>query len=129
MSVIGILLSGGSSQRMGFNKLTAPLGGKTALERSLLAMAPLCDRLVIAVTPDTRAQLEAASLPLPFTLCEGGDTRGASVLNALRASGGQPGDIAVIHDAARCFHTEAAFRAAIVSARENGSGVAALAMS
>ena len=34
MSVIGILLCGGSSRRMGFNKLTAPLGGRNALERS-----------------------------------------------------------------------------------------------
>ena len=34
MSVIGVLLCGGSSQRMGFNKLITPLGEFTALERS-----------------------------------------------------------------------------------------------
>ena len=34
MNVIGVLLCGGSSQRMGFNKLTTPLGEFTALERS-----------------------------------------------------------------------------------------------
>ncbi len=129
MSVIGILLSGGSSQRMGFNKLTAPLGGRTALERSAALLSDSgCDRLVIAVTEDTRPAAEALSLPVPFTLCPGGSTRGGSVLNALRASQGQAGDIAVIHDAARCFQTVAAVRGAVDSARKTGSGVTALPM-
>ena len=129
MSTIGILLSGGSSQRMGFNKLTASLGGRNALERSAaLLVTSGCDRLVIALSDDTRPTAEALALPVPMTLCEGGSTRGGSVLNALRAADGQPGDIAVIHDAARCFQTEAAVRAAIESAKVNGSGVASLPM-
>ena len=129
MSVVGILLCGGSSQRMGFNKLTAPLSGLTALERSATLLADSgCDRLVVAVTPDTRPAAEALTLPVPVTLCDGGSTRGGSVLNALRAADGQPGDIAVIHDAARCFQTQAAVRAAIESAKQNGSGVASLPM-
>ena len=129
MSAIGILLSGGSSQRMGFNKLTASLGGRNALERSAaLLVTSGCDRLVIALSDDTRPAAEALALPVPMTLCEGGSTRGGSVLNALRAADGQPGDIAVIHDAARCFQTEAAVRAAIESAKVNGSGVASLPM-
>ena len=127
MSVIGILLCGGSSQRMGFNKLITPLGGQTALARSAALLANSgCDRLVVAVTPDTRPAAEALSLPVPVTLCEGGDTRGQSVLNALRTAKGQKDDIAVIHDAARCFQTVAAVRAAIASARTYGSGVTAL---
>ena len=129
MSVIGILLCGGSSQRMGFNKLTAPLGGSTALARSAaLLFHSGCDRLVIAVTADTRPAAEALKAPVPVTLCDGGSTRGQSVLNALRAAQGQPGDIAVIHDAARCFQTAEAVRAAIAGARETGSGVASLPM-
>ena len=123
MSTIGILLSGGSSQRMGFNKLTASLGGRNALERSAaLLVTSGCDRLVIALSDDTRPTAEALALPVPMTLCEGGSTRGGSVLNALRAADGQPGDIAVIHDAARCFQTVGAVRAAIESAKVNGSG-------
>ena len=130
MSVIGILLCGGSSQRMGFNKLTTPLGGQNALERSAALLAASgCDRLVIAVTDDTRPAAEALSLPVPCSLCEGGGTRGGSVLNALKAAHGQPGDIAVIHDAARCFQTRDAVRAAIDSAKKTGSGVASLPMS
>ena len=102
MNVIGVLLCGGSSQRMGFNKLTTPLGGSNALARSAsLLAASGCDKLVVAVTPDTRPAAEALSLPIPVTLCDGGSTRGQSVLNALRAANGQPEDIAVIHDAAR----------------------------
>ena len=129
MSVIGILLCGGSSQRMGFNKLTTPLGGSTALARSAALLSHSgCDRLVIAVTADTRPAAEALKAPVPVTLCDGGSTRGQSVLNALRAAQGQPGDIAVIHDAARCFQTAEAVRAAIAGARETGSGVASLPM-
>ncbi len=129
MSVLGILLSGGSSQRMGFNKLTTPLGGLTALERSAALLADSgCDRLVVAVTPETRPTAEALTLSVPVTLCDGGSTRGGSVLNALRAAQGQPGDIAVIHDAARCFQTRAAVRAAIAGAIQNGSGVSSLPM-
>ena len=129
MSTIGILLSGGSSQRMGFNKLTASLGGRNALERSAaLLVTSGCDRLVIALSDDTRPAAEALALPVPMTLCEGGSTRGGSVLNALRAADGQPGDIAVIHDAARCFQTVGAVRAAIESAKVNGSGVSSLPM-
>ena len=129
MSCIGILLCGGSSQRMGFNKLTAPLGGQSALQRSAALLAQSgCHRLVIAVTEDTRPGAEALNAAVPVTLCAGGKTRGQSVLNALRAADGQPGDIAVIHDAARCFQTQAAVRAAIDSAQRTGSGVAALPM-
>ena len=129
MSVVGILLCGGSSQRMGFNKLTTPLGGRTALERSAALLAKSgCDKLVIAVTSNTRPAAKALCLSVPMTLCNGGETRGASVLNALRAANAQRDDIAVIHDAARCFQTEAAVRAAIDSARKNGSGVASLPM-
>ena len=127
--MIGILLCGGSSERMGFNKLTAPMGGQTALERSAALLADGgCDRLVIAVAEDTRPAAEALTLPVLVTLCEGGETRGASVLNALRAAQGGAGDIAVIHDAARCFQTKAAVRAAIASAIANGSGVSSLPM-
>ena len=129
MSVVGILLCGGSSQRMGFNKLITPLGEFTALERSASLLAHSgCDRLVIAVTEDTRPEAEALSLAVPVTLCAGGETRGESVLNALHAADGQPGDIAVIHDAARCFQSLDAVRAAIDSAKANGSGVASLPM-
>ena len=129
MSVIGVLLCGGNSQRMGFNKLTTPLGGSTALARSAALLSHSgCDRLVIAVTADTRPAAEALKAPVPVTLCDGGSTRGQSVLNALRAAQGQPGDIAVIHDAARCFQTAEAVRAAIAGARETGSGVASLPM-
>ena len=86
MNVIGVLLCGGSSQRMGFNKLTTPLGGSNALARSAsLLAASGCDKLVIAVTTDTRPAAEALSLPIPVTLCDGGSTRGQSVLNALRS--------------------------------------------
>ena len=129
MSVIGILLCGGSSRRMGFNKLTTPLGGSCALARSAALLAESgCDRLVIAVTEDARPAAEALALPVPVTLCDGGSTRGGSVLNALRVAHGQPGDIAVIHDAARCFQTADAVRAAIESAKEHGSGIASLPM-
>ncbi|MBQ7278324.1 MAG: 2-C-methyl-D-erythritol 2,4-cyclodiphosphate synthase [Clostridia bacterium] len=127
MSTIGILLCGGSSQRMGFDKLTTPLGGHTAIERGIEAMSEL-DRLVIAITPAARSLVEGLSIPVPYTLCEGGATRAESVKNALLAARGEPGDVVLIHDAARCLQPAAVFAAAAKSAREKGSGVAALDM-
>lgn len=38
MEAIGLLLCSGHSLRMGFDKLTAPLGGLCAMERSALLL-------------------------------------------------------------------------------------------
>ncbi len=124
MSAVGILLCGGSSCRMGFDKLNTPLCGKTAIERSMEALvAGGCDSLVFAVNDASEQTVRSLSVPVPFTVVRGGRERSDSVRNALAAAGG---DVAVIHDAARCFVSPALVRACIESAKEFGSGVVAI---
>ena len=126
MSVCGILLCAGSSRRMGFDKLNTPLFGKTAIERSLDALvAGGCDSIVFVVGEQSEKTVSGLSCPVPHTVVRGGAERTDSVRNGLAAVDAQ---VSVIHDAARCFVTPALVRACIASAREFGSGVAAIPM-
>lgn len=127
---VGILLCAGTSARMGFCKLTMPLCGQTAIERSMNALLlGGCDALVFAASDRTRDYLERLPVPVPHAICPGGGTRQESVKNALAAAesllGAAPDDIAVIHDAARCLVSPEVVRASIESAKRFGSGVAA----
>ena len=127
MRVTGILLCAGSAQRMGFNKLLTPLCGKTAIERSLAALvAGGITDVVFAVSPDTEAYVRGLACPVPGVITMGGETRQASVHNALLAMQGDGEDIAVIHDAARCLVTPRIVRTCVESAKETGSGIAAV---
>ena len=124
MSACGILLCGGSASRMGFDKLNTPLLGKTAIERSMDALlAGGCDSLVFVVSEASEKTVASLSVPVPFAAVPGGKERTDSVRNGLAAA---EGEIAVIHDAARCFVSPAIVRASIDAARQFGSGVASL---
>lgn len=126
-TVYGILLCAGSGSRMGFDKLLTPLCGTTAIERSMDALiAGGVNALIFAVSAEHRAFCEALHPGVPAQLVAGGETRTASVQNALLAAADTPGAIAVIHDAARCMVSPALVRASIDSARTYGSGVAAV---
>lgn len=126
MSAAGILLCAGSSARMGFDKLNTPLCGKTAIERSMDALvAGGCDSIVFVVNDASEQTVKALACPVPCTVVRGGETRTDSVRNGLNAA---DGEVAVIHDAARCFVTPAIVRDCIDSAQEYGSGVAAIPM-
>ena len=124
MSAVGILLCAGSSNRMGFDKLNTPLCGKTAIERSADALIlGGCDSLVFVVSETSETTVASLSVPVPFTVVQGGAQRTDSVRNGLTAA---EGEIAVIHDAARCFVSPAIVRASIDAAQKYGSGVASL---
>jgi molybdopterin-guanine dinucleotide biosynthesis protein A len=45
--VSGIVLAGGRSSRFGSSKLDADLGGATVLERTIDALRPVCDELIV----------------------------------------------------------------------------------
>ena len=124
MSACGVLLCAGESRRMGFDKLNTPLLGKTAIERSMDALiAGGCDSLVFVVSRESEKTVEELSVPVPFAVVSGGKQRTDSVRNGLMVASGE---IAVIHDAARCFVSPAIVRASIESAKTYGSGVAAI---
>lgn len=123
-SIVGILLCAGGSTRMGFDKLQTPVGGKTAIERSLdLLIRGGITEIVFAVSDSSKTFVESLSCPVPSSVIRGGETRHDSVWNALHAC---TGDIAVIHDAARCFCEPGIVRDCIDSARLYGSGIAAI---
>jgi 2-C-methyl-D-erythritol 2,4-cyclodiphosphate synthase/2-C-methyl-D-erythritol 4-phosphate cytidylyltransferase len=119
---VGVLLCAGGSSRMGFDKLTAPIAGKTAIERSLEALIlGGIDAVVFAVSPSTKSFVEGIDCPVPKAFVMGGDTRAQSVKNALDAI--ETAEIAVIHDAARCMVSPAVVKESIESAAAHGSGV------
>ena len=109
---------------MGFDKLNTALCGKTAIERSMDALiAGGCDSFVFVTNAESEKTIGALSVPVPFSIVRGGAQRTDSVKNGLLAA---KGDVAVIHDAARCFVSPTLVRACIESAEQFGSGVAAL---
>ncbi len=92
MSVVGIVPAGGSGERLGADRPKAfvVLAGRPLLEWSLAALRAVCERVVVAVPPGHER------LPDRVT---GGDSRSASVRNALAAA--PEATVAVVHDAAR----------------------------
>jgi 2-C-methyl-D-erythritol 4-phosphate cytidylyltransferase len=101
--VVGIVPAGGSGERLGAERPKAfvVLAGKTLLERSLEALEPACDRVVVAVPPGHEDALRGDPFgPTPREdRVAGGPSRSASVRNALAAA--PEADVAVVHDAAR----------------------------
>jgi 2-C-methyl-D-erythritol 4-phosphate cytidylyltransferase len=101
--VVGIVPAGGSGERLGAERPKAfvVLAGKTLLERSLEALEPACDRVVVAVPPGHEDALRGGPFgPTPREdRVAGGPSRSASVRNALAAA--PEADVAVVHDAAR----------------------------
>ena len=123
MRIIGILLCAGTANRMGFDKITTPLCGKTPVLRSAEALiAGGVTELVLTANPQTRGVLETLELTVPYQVVAGGDTRQESVRNALQSA---DGDIAVIHDAARAMVPPNIVRQCVESALNHGSGIAA----
>jgi len=64
MSLTGIVLSGGRSQRMGRNKALMELDGQTLIARALDKLSRLCDELIISANDaETYAHLPARVIP------------------------------------------------------------------
>jgi 2-C-methyl-D-erythritol 4-phosphate cytidylyltransferase len=92
VAVVGIVPAGGFGERLAADRPKAfvALAGRPLLDWSLDVLRETCDRVVVAV-PQGYAD--------PPDRVEGGDSRSASVRNALLAA--PEADVAVVHDAAR----------------------------
>lgn len=124
MKIAAVLLAAGASTRMGVNKLTLSLGGMSVLERSARALkASGIEDAVIAVSEDTRAPAEEIAAKYGYRVIMGGNTRGESVYNGLKAVNC---DIVAIHDGARCLVTPEIVLDSIRCAIETGSGIASV---
>jgi 2-C-methyl-D-erythritol 4-phosphate cytidylyltransferase len=93
MAVVGIIPAAGSGERLGASgpKAFADCAGRPLLDWSLDVLAAVCDRVVVAVPPG----FENGS----GDRVRGGDSRSASVRNALAAA--PEATVVVVHDAAR----------------------------
>jgi 2-C-methyl-D-erythritol 4-phosphate cytidylyltransferase len=99
MSVVGIIAAGGTGERLGAERPKAfvALGRRPMVEWSVEALQGVCDRVVVAAPPE----YEVAGR---WSLVAGGDSRSASVRNAVLAA--PEASVYVVHDAARPLVTE-----------------------
>src|SRR3954454_13189462 len=97
MAVVGIIPAAGSGERLGASspKAFTDCAGRPLLEWSLDVLAEVCDRVVVAVPPGFENGSGDRVL--------GGDSRSASVRNALAAA--PEAGVVVVHDAARLLVT------------------------
>ena len=101
-----IVLSAGSSQRMGYNKMLLKIGSKTVFERTLEAFenCDVIDEIIVAAPRDSIEIYGEIVREKGYTkvvgIVQGGDTRQGSVKNALDKISPDCDYIAV-HDGAR----------------------------
>jgi 2-C-methyl-D-erythritol 4-phosphate cytidylyltransferase len=129
MTTAAILVGAGSSARMGFDKLTAPLCGRSVLEWSLRAFqdCPAIDRAVLVCAPQRIAEFTelAAAFPKFRDIVAGGAERSASVLHGLQALASNPPDFVAVHDAARPLVTPALIQKVLAAAEAHRAASAA----
>jgi len=126
MSCCAILVAAGSSRRMGFDKLAAPLAGLPVLRRSLEAFlaAPSITTVVVVAPQDRFDDLLGGTFLKPVIRVDGGDSRQHSVQNGLAAV--PAGTILVaIHDGARPLVSPEAIDRCVAVAREFGAAALA----
>ncbi len=126
-NTVGIVLAAGSSTRMGQNKMQIAIGGRTVLERSLLAFenAVCFDRVIIVCRKQDIGDVDTAAnktLSIPYEIVEGGSERQFSVWNALTRA--KDADVVAVHDGARCFVDPSVIRACVEKAYETGAAAA-----
>jgi len=128
-----IIVAGGTSRRMGFDKLMAPVGGFPVIAHSARTFLALeeCSETVIVCRAERREEFlnviqkgitPSASSKLRFA--EAGAERQDSVASGLAALASASGVVAV-HDAARPLASESLIRKVIAAAMQTGGATAA----
>ena len=128
--ISAVILAAGSSSRMGRDKITADLKGKTVLLYSIESFLDSnADEIVLVVSKANydRVQEIAKSLdsPKPIKVILGGNTRAESAINALNAVD-EKSDVISVHDGARPLVTAGLCNRVFESAIENGGAIAAV---
>ncbi len=125
--VCAVIVAGGSSRRMGFDKLLAALEGGTVIEKSVRAFAehPMIDEIVVVAGEGNRERIARLlrNTPKLKAVVTGGAERSDSVCRGLAATDAV---WAAIHDGARPFVSEAVITAALLGARETGCAAPAV---
>ena len=126
MTVTAVIVAGGRGRRMGadINKVFLPLDGKEILAHTLLAfeICPDIDDIVVvtggADTDRVMAIAEREHITKLSAIVPGGRKRSDSVYNGLYAA---RGDVAAIHDGARCLITPESISAVVKDAIKYGA--------
>jgi 2-C-methyl-D-erythritol 4-phosphate cytidylyltransferase len=124
-----IVVAAGVSRRMGFDKLSAPLGGKPLIAHSLAAFndCPDVDYIVLVCAADRIEEFRALSAEFPKVrqIVAGGKERVQSVLAGTAAFAENRPIFAAVHDGARPLITAELISACYQAAREFGASVSA----
>jgi 2-C-methyl-D-erythritol 4-phosphate cytidylyltransferase len=129
--VSALIVAAGSSRRMGFDKLFAPLAGKPVLWHSIKAFsdAPEIHEIIVVTKEDHVADVQALVTKGKFAkvskVLPGGDERHESVWIGLQQIESKGSEFVAIHDGARPLVTPELIARCIARAREVGAaGVA-----
>lgn len=123
-----IIPCGGSSSRMGFDKLTYDLCGKPVIVRTIenFIGIPNIERIIIPVGNDSRAAIEeavkAGAFSVEIVFAEAGNDRQESVKKAAEMLTDKCGWVC-IHDGARPFISESIIKTCLSDAQETGAAV------
>ena len=129
--VSAIIVAAGSSRRMGFDKLFAPLAGKPVLWYSLNAFTECedVDEILVITKEDRVAEVEQLVSDEEFAkvrkVLVGGAERHLSVWNGLKAVESHGCEFVAIHDGARPLTTPQLIHDCLKMAREHGSACCA----
>lgn len=126
-SVCAIICAAGKGLRAGFetNKLLVPFQGERVLKKTLSAFDfSLIDEIIVTSSKEDMQEITALCNAFPRTkVVLGGDTRSASVYNALKQA---KSDIVLIHDGARPFVSRELIENCVQSVKSYGSGICAI---
>jgi 2-C-methyl-D-erythritol 4-phosphate cytidylyltransferase len=122
MPTAAIIVAAGSSQRMGFDKLAAPLQGVPVLMHSIRAfcLSTFIDEIYVVCSETRFNELVTGTFSKPVIRVEGGSTRQESVQQGLRALSPEITMVAV-HDGARPLVVVGDIDNCIESARQFGA--------
>ena len=124
LKATAILACGGTSTRMGENKLLINLCGKSCILRSCEALAnsPYVTKIVVSAPLFLHEKYadELKSITKPVIFVKSGETRQQSVKNAVMAA---DEDIILIHDGARPLVSTQTVNKSVLDANEFGSSI------
>jgi 2-C-methyl-D-erythritol 4-phosphate cytidylyltransferase len=118
-----IIVAAGSSRRMGFNKLLAPLGGVPVLQRTLgeFQSCPEVDEIIVVTGEDVAAEIAKWQHLHPLSkltaVIPGGAERHFSVWAGIQACS-PLSEIVAVHDGARPLISPAQISKSIAAARD-----------
>lgn len=125
LPVIAIIPSAGTASRMGFDKLTTPLCGKSVIFRTLETFQALgFDKIIIPVTSGRVEEFQKL-LGSSAMVIEGGKCRARSVRNSVETLSGVENAIVVIHDCDRPFVKPEIILETVEEAKKTGAAIAA----